>query len=110
MAFVIYSPELGVYLGNCLGLGFWSKLDPVGQPCAVTFPTIYEAQRHAASWDTPVKDMQFIPVQADDVSKRLGQPDYASIAACVAAGLPAWDPDEVNAAYKVLSNKEQVQA
>ena len=34
--FVLYHPEDGVYLGGFMGLGFWSNLDPVGQPEAVT--------------------------------------------------------------------------
>lgn len=36
-AYVLYSDTLGVYLGNVLGLGFWSKLDPFGQGGAPTF-------------------------------------------------------------------------
>ena len=28
---LIYSEADGVYLGSCMGLGFWSELDSVGQ-------------------------------------------------------------------------------
>jgi hypothetical protein len=51
MHVVINYTEMGIYLGNCLGLGFWSKLDPVGQDAAVTFPSEVEARRHVASWN-----------------------------------------------------------
>ena len=37
-AIVIFHEEMGVYLGNALGLGFWSMLDPAGQTSAVCFP------------------------------------------------------------------------
>ena len=86
MSGVLYHEEMGIYLGSCFGLGFWSKLDPVGQPCAVTFPNEKEARKFAASWDSPVEDLKFVPVQPDDGT-------YASIAACKAAGLPEWRYD-----------------
>lgn len=51
MPHVITHPENGIYLGNCMGLGFWSKLDSAGQTCAVTFPTAQDAIAHIRSWD-----------------------------------------------------------
>lgn len=84
MAVVIYSEELGVYLGSCMGMGFWSKLDPVGQPCAVTFPTEEAAREHVTLWDceeTPV--VRFVEVVPDNG-------EYASVQACVQSGLPGW--------------------
>lgn len=36
---VIVHDEMGVYLGSCLGLGFWSKLDMADQDSAVCFPS-----------------------------------------------------------------------
>lgn len=82
--FVLVSPEMGIYLGNCLGLGFWSKLDPVGQPSAVTFESDADAIGHAQSWDGGVPEgLTSREVEADDGI-------YASVAACVAAGLEGW--------------------
>lgn len=84
MAYLIVHPTFGVYLGNCMGLGFWSKVDPVGQPCAVTFPTPESAQQHMAAWEDGVPaDAQLVPVKPDDGV-------YASIAACVHAGVEGW--------------------
>lgn len=93
--FVIYTPELGVYLGNCMGMGFWSKLDPVGQPAAVTFETPDKAQQHVNTWDTkPAAILLFVAVVAD-VGADEDRPSmyWASVTACVAAGLPAWDAE-----------------
>lgn len=84
MAVVIYSEENGVYLGSAMGLGFWSKLDPVGQPSATTFEDEAEAETHMASWESGRPEgVRLVPVDAD-------QDGYASIAACVRAGLPGW--------------------
>jgi len=84
MAVVIYSEENGVYLGSAMGMGFWSKLDPVGQPAAATFEDEAEAETHMASWDSGRPDgVRLVKVDAD-------QGTYASIAACVRAGLPGW--------------------
>jgi len=51
MEIVITHPEMGIYLGNCLGLGFWTLIDPVGQPAATTFPDADAARTHISSWD-----------------------------------------------------------
>ena len=84
---VITTQESGVYLGNALGLGFWSKEDPVGQPSAVTFKSVQEAEAHMATWDCGRPDhVKFVQVTCDDDG-------YASIEACVAAGLPRWSAD-----------------
>lgn len=82
---VIYSEELGVYLGGAMGMGFWSKLDPCGQMAACTFPSEAEARHHisiAQDGGFP-EDVRFVPVMPDDGT-------YASIAACVKVGLPGW--------------------
>lgn len=81
--FLIIDADLGVYLGACLGLGFWSKLDPAGQDAAITFSSEAEAQRVMSKWESSPAAPRIVPVTAD-----LG--DFASIAACCAAGAPAW--------------------
>lgn len=85
MAVVLVHPEWGIYLGNAMGLGFWSKLDPVGQPSAVTFPSERAAREHMATWDPPpVTGVTFHTVRPDDG-------EYATMSACVAAGLDGWE-------------------
>lgn len=99
--FVLVHPEMGIYLGSCMGMGFWSKLDPVGQPCAVTFENRVEADDVMQSWDNGRPDGVVIwPVVPDGhrpdghVSRMPSEVcGYASVAACVAAGLDAWDPE-----------------
>lgn len=93
--FVLVHPEMGVYLGTCLGLGFWSKLDPVGQLAAVTFENRTVADVIMRSWDNGRPDKVIIwPVMADWAVCVGGKPTFASIAACVATGLETWDPNE----------------
>lgn len=82
---LIFHPEMGVYLGNCLGLGFWSKLDPGGQDAAVTFESAEEAINHAASWDDLVLNLKFASVKTC-------ARNYATILEIEAAGLSGWDP------------------
>jgi hypothetical protein len=48
--FLIVHPKFGVYLGSAQGRGYWSKVDSVGQPAAVTFPSQQEAIAYMASW------------------------------------------------------------
>lgn len=84
MSVVIVHPEFGIYLGSCMGLGFWSKLDSAGQDAAVTFPSQQDAEQFMGTWDEGApQGCQFISVIPD-------QGGYASVTACVAAGLDAW--------------------
>lgn len=90
-AVVLFHPEDGIYLGHCMGLGFWTKLDPVGQPSAVCFDDEADARAHMQTWECgPKEGVLFVTVQPDSAN---GEVRYASIQACVAAGLEAWDPD-----------------
>lgn len=73
-----------------MGLGFWSKLDPVGQDAAITFQSVREAKRVVRSWETRPTGIQYKQVRAD-ITKKDGSV-YASIEACFRAGLPGWDP------------------
>lgn len=88
MSFVITHPEMGIYLGNCMGLGFWTKLDPAGQEAAAVFPTREEAESFMATWD----DGKPAGVTLHPVIPDRGNGTFASIDACVAAGLEGWDP------------------
>lgn len=85
---LLVSPEDGIYLGCCMGLGFWSKIETAGQSSAVTFPSVADAEEFMAEWDCGrPADVWFVPVT---ISGEDGI--YASIGECVAAGLPQWDP------------------
>lgn len=84
MAVVIYTEEEGVYIGHAMGFGFWSNLDPADQPAATTFADEKEAEEHMATWECGRPDgVMLVPVEADENG-------YASIEACVRAGLPGW--------------------
>lgn len=84
--FVLFQKDWGIYLGNAMGLGFWTLLDSVGQDAACTFETEEHAHAHVATWDSkPPDDYRVVKVVTKD--KR-----FATIEECVAAGLPAWTP------------------
>jgi len=84
MALVIYSETDGVYLGTCLGLAFWSNLDPVGQDSAVAFDDAQEAEAHLATWEGGRPNgIRFVEVDIDADGR-------APMLACVRAGLPGW--------------------
>lgn len=78
---VIVHPEWGVYLGNAMGLGFWSLLDSAGQFAAAILAGEAEAEAHIRSWDennTP-SAYQLVPVAAGG--------RWASVAELRTAGL-----------------------
>ncbi len=83
---LIYSEELGIYLGSCLGMGFWSKLEPMKQTGAVTFADGDEAQVFIDTWEQTPSDLRFVPVEVKD-----GLHFFAEMSDCVAAGLPGWE-------------------
>jgi hypothetical protein len=87
---VLYSERDGVFLGDLIGLSFWSKLDPAGQTHAATFASEAQALAYVSTWDSKPADIRCVGVMQDGDR-------CASIAACVAAGLPAWDPADVGA-------------
>lgn len=96
MAIVIFHEEKGVFLGFCMGMGFWSKLDPVGQPCAATFENTKEAEEFMQTWENGAPaGVRFVEADADDGGT------HASVASCVRAGLPGWI-DELTPVGNVL--------
>lgn len=62
---LIVSNELGIYLGSFWGLGFWSKLDAVGQDEAVTFDNEADARDYMSEWETPVEDARIVTLVTD---------------------------------------------
>ena len=82
--YVLYTEEDGIYLGSCMGMGFWSKVDPVGQSAACTFESESQIREIVAEWEWKPQQWRAVQVEPDDGL-------YASIAACERAGLPGWD-------------------
>ncbi len=86
--YVLTHEEMGIFLGMALGMGFWSKIDPVGQPSACAFDTKDEALYFAK--ETHPRSFQEIKAVEVDTGS---DPGYVTIAECVAAGLPEWKPE-----------------
>ncbi len=87
MRYLVYSESQGIYLGSALGMDFWSNMNPIGQDAAFTFPTEQDASGlvddyRKRDWAT---DLRIVAVQP-------AGNQYATIAECVAVGLPGWDP------------------
>lgn len=47
---VITHPEMGIFLGQALGMGFWSKCESAGQIHAAAFPDEKDAREFVRSW------------------------------------------------------------
>jgi hypothetical protein len=86
--YAAYHEEMGVYLGEFLGLGFWTLLDPAGLPVAVTFKNPAEIRDYFTRAKDPLPDIHAVPVQASI------QGAYATVQDCIQAGLPGWCPGE----------------
>lgn len=100
---VLVHPEMGVYLGCCMGLGFWSNLDPAGQNAAVCFKDEKVAREYMATWDSGAPSgVTFMPVTPDEFD---GSAHYATVQACVQAGLPGWDPNAVESREVSVSSE-----
>lgn len=84
--YLLYKQDWGVYLGCCLGLGFWSNLDPAAQDRAVVFDSPSEVTEYLDGWEDPglVDQFTILPVE---VAQDNG---YASLEECVKAGVPRW--------------------
>lgn len=82
---VIVHPEWGIYLGSCMGLGFFSAMDCAGQWEAAVFLSEDEARAYVAAWsDNDQPDMFTYPsVQAE-------QDFWATIEELDTAGLSEW--------------------
>ena len=85
--YLLIHPEWGIYLGEFIGLGFWSKLDSVGQTYAVVFLSQREALEFASKTfpTTESTRMETTPI----LTKRR---QYALLEEIVEAGLEGWDP------------------
>lgn len=81
---VIYDESAGVFLGEVMGLAFWSKLDSLGLAAAPVF-TDEDALKMVSllNHGEPTLELQVVPVIPDCEGG-------ASIYACASAGLPAW--------------------
>lgn len=93
---VIVHPERGIFIGEFLGMGFWTKWEVAEQSCVVTFEDEADARDYVSGWTgdhEAIAAFTYHPVAPD--MPRNG----ASAAALRAAGLedhlgllahPAW--------------------
>lgn len=89
--YVIYSPDLGVYLSPMEGIkGFttlWTRPADDNE-IAATFASPEQAAKEIASWPgPPPQNWRAVEVEADGAGR-------ATLAACVVAGLPPAEGEE----------------
>lgn len=84
--YIAYCSEKGVYLGEMLGLGFWSNLDSVGQDSATVFPDEQSAHAYFASAETEIT-YSLIPVEV------LPGDRWITAGELQRQGKPYWVPD-----------------
>ncbi|MEG0869229.1 MAG: hypothetical protein RSG77_19615 [Hafnia sp.] len=89
MSLVVTHNKMGVYLGSCVGMDFWSKGNAVGMGAAMAFKSEQEALDHFSTVESPPDALQFITVEADLQDGR-----FASMAACECAGIETWACDD----------------
>lgn len=80
----LYAPDEGVFMGEQLGLGFWSNLENLDMDTIVTFPSEQAARTYVSTWPAQPKDLRFVFVEAD-------ADGTSSMQACIRAGLPGWE-------------------
>ena len=63
---VLVRDEWGVYLGSCMGFGFWTKIDPVGSLAAIAFDNEAAGIQHIRrlNADNDPAMYRFVPVLA----------------------------------------------
>ena len=84
--YLLIHPEWGIFLGTMWGMGWWSKLDSVGQLAANVFDEPDQIHKF-------VDTFEYKP-QEYDVEKVLTKdPEWATIEEIEAMGLEAWVPD-----------------
>lgn len=83
---IIVCKEKGIYLGSCMGLGFWSKLDPAGQTSAPTFMAESQARDHVATWNAPHGNPEEYTYPEVEIEKD----GYATMEECMDAYQEPW--------------------
>lgn len=86
---VLYHHKRGIFLGEELGLAFWSNIYSARQTEAITFKNVDDALDFTTlSWPIELlPDIQYIEVEAT------GPDNSASIKDILRAGLPGWAPE-----------------
>src|SRR5690606_12764465 len=80
--YVITHPEMGIYLGNYMGLGFFSLLDCVGQSEAAAFPSRETAESVIRAWESHNDPAAYTLREVDCIG------DHVDVLALVQAGVP----------------------
>jgi hypothetical protein len=84
MKVIIVHAEWGVFLGICLGLAFWSKLEDGGQTSAPVFNDEADATMFLEGFPPSVSREHFTFPKVPTVT------GHASMADCLKAGVTPW--------------------
>lgn len=87
--YILYTEDKGIFIGDFLGLGFWSNWDPGDQDHAVVFESKEIAEQVISSWLAHPGNYRLVAIKHE-------KPHYASREEISAAGLPIWSLDSVD--------------
>ena len=92
---ILVHKEMGIFLGSCMGMGFWSKLDAAGQEEAVTFDSFMAAAKAISEWGGEQEDpVEVQTVFLEEPSLQSDGAVFMTIADAVRNGLPEWLPTD----------------
>ncbi|MFF2531222.1 hypothetical protein ACFVS2_20180 [Brevibacillus sp. NPDC058079] len=103
--YAVYSEQDGVFLGHIMGMSLWSYIDTAGQDAAIAFSTKELAQEVMERDGFSMDLLELIPVE---ITGKRGSALYASIEACIKAGIPAWSSDEDSLKGVLINPTKQV--
>ena len=106
--FLVYHQIKGVFLGEVMGLAFWSNLETLDSTEACGFAsevkalnTIVRLQEWSVESDDPIGTLiSIVPVKTAELG-------LATRAECEAAGLPTWDIGDETRRYRYRLQKQQ---
>jgi len=81
--YLLYHPQLGVYLGHDDRQHYWSKVNPGSLTMAIVFPEIDEIRAFVGGWPIAAAAVA-IPITSD---RQVGITQYATMGRCVEAGV-----------------------
>lgn len=87
-SYVVYNEDLGIFLGQVIGIYVWSLVDSYDQPNAYSFALKEQAQKFISEvqdmfCEETDKEFKIVPVKSESI--------YPTVQECISAGLPGWE-------------------
>ena len=66
MRYLLYTESEGYFIGEMMGMGFWTNMDRAGQTHCVTFPNPRVAKQYSKSWTTPLEGLEVKEIETEE--------------------------------------------